>query len=262
MIAPGGIVGNAGGPYATREGAPGAYVVDVQHQIVNELFHSHTGASTTVAIASDPGDVAITVASDAAFNVNDAVQINNGVIETTFPIITAKPGGNVLQFDRPLDFGYGIGDEIETVHTNLKTTAGTLAAPISHIAKPEPGVIWHVRRILISMTHPSAATDDKFGDLAALTNGVVLRVRVNGQIGSFTNWKTNEDIILDMFDVRYSDKAGPSLFGTSGRGSFDRIGATVELNGDTDDHFEILVQDDLTLLSSFFVNAQGYANPA
>lgn len=261
MIAPGGIVGNAGGPYATREGAQSVHIVDVQHQVVNELFHAHTGTTSTVAVASDPGDIAIEVASDAAFIVGDVVQINDGIIETTFPIITAKPGGNVLQFDRPLDFGYGIGDQIEVVHTDLRTTAGTLGAPIAHVARPEPGVIWHIKRILISMTHPAAATDDKFGSIAALTNGVVLRARVNGQIGSFTNWKTNGDIILDMFDVRYSDKAGSSLFGTSGRGSFDRIGATVELNGDNNDHLELLVQDNLTGLSSFFVNAQGYANP-
>lgn len=262
MLGQGGIVGNGGGPYPTREDVQGVHVVEVQHHIVNELFHLHTGIVSTVAVASSSGDISIIVANDAVFTVGDAVQINNGIIETTFPIITAKLGGNELQFDRPLDFGYGIGNQIEVVHTDLSTTAGTLAAPTSHVVKPEPGLIWHIKRILISLTHGSAATDDKFGDQPALTNGVVLRASVNGQIGSFTNWKTNGDLVLDMYDVRYSDKAGSSLFGTSGRGSFDRIGATVELNGDNGDFLEILIQDDLTLLGSYFVNAQGYANPA
>ncbi len=113
-------------------------------------------------------------------------------------------------------------------------------------------------KMVLSMTHGGSAADSLFGDLSALTNGVVLRVSIGGQITSFTNWKTNRDIILDMFDLNYSDKAGPSLFGTSGRGSFSRIGVLVELNGDNGDFMDVRVQDDLTGLNTFFINAQGY----
>lgn len=262
MIAPGGIVGNAGGPYTTYRGAQNVHVDELHNQIINELFHLHTGVSSTLAVAITAGDISAQVTSDAAFNVNDVVQINNTQIETTFPVITAKPGGNVLQFDRPLDFNYEVGGIVEVVHTNLKTTAGTLAAPITHLIKPEPGKIWFVNRILLTMTHPNASADNLFGGIAALSNGVVLRASIAGQFFSFTNWKTNSDIILDMFDVNYSDKAGPSLFGTSGRGSFSRVGVLVKLNGDAGDFMDVLVQDDLTTLSSFFINGQGYAEDA
>ena len=262
MIAPGGIVGNAGGPYTTYQGAQNIHVDELHNQVINELFHLHTGVTSTIAVAVDAGDVSAQVTSDAAFNVNDVVQINNGQIETTFPIITAKPGGNVLQFDRPLDFSYAVDDVVEVVHTNLKTTIGTLAAPIIHRVQPEPGKIWFINRILLTMTHPAAAADNLFGSLAALTNGVVVRANINGQFGSFTNWKSNSDIILDMFDVVYSDKAGPSLFGTSGRGSFSRVGVLVRLDGDVGDFMDVLVQDDITGLSSFFINGQGYVEAA
>lgn len=243
----GSVVGNAGGPRQFDH-----------HNVVNELFHLHTGVGSTIAVAVTAGDISIEVADDTAFNVTDVVQINNGQIETTFPIITAKPGSNILQLDRPLDFNYEIDDIIEVVHTNLKTTVGTLAAPIIHIAKPEPGKIWNIQRIILTMTHSTAADDSKFGNVARLTNGVVLRAKINGQFGSFTNWKSNGDIIQDMYDVSYSDKAGPGLFGTSGRGSFSRVGIGVKLNGDDDDFMDILIQDDLTGLTSFLLNAQGY----
>ena len=239
------------------KGATNVRLGDVNNQIVNELFHLHTGDISTIAVAVTSGDTVIELADATDFSVGDTIQINNGNIETTFPTITVIVT-NTLTLDRPLDFSYDVGAEVEVVHTDLQTTAGTLALPISHVVMPELGKIWQIHRIIVAMTHPAAATDDKFGSINALTNGVVLRANINGQFGSFTNWKTNGDIILDMFDVTYSDKAGSSLFGTSGRGSFSRIGATVRLDGDAGDYLEILVQDDITLLSSFFVNAQGY----
>ena len=239
------------------KGAKNIRIGDVNNQIVNELFHLHTGDISTIASTVTVGDTAIVLADATDFSVGDAIQINNGNIETTFPIITLKVT-NTLTLDRPLDFGYSIGDQVEVVHTDLRTTIGTLAAPISHVVMPEAGKVWQIHRIIIAMTHTAAATDDKFGSINALTNGVVLRANIGGQNGSFTNWKTNGDIILDMYDVTYSDKAGSSLFGTSARGSFNRIDATVRLDGDNGDFLEILVQDDITGLSSFFINAQGY----
>ncbi len=244
---PGGIVGNGGGPHQVDH-----------HNVFNELFHLHSGINSTVAAIVTSGDTQVEVASDVGFTVGDAIQINDGQIETTFPIITAKPGGNVLTLDRPLDFPYGIGDLVEVIHTDLKATAGTLTVPIIHRIAPEAGKVWHLHRIILAMTHSAAATDDKFGSIAALTNGVVLRAYIGGQFFSFTNWKTNGDIIADMYDVTYSDKAGASLFGTSARGSFNRIGVTIRLDGDVGDYMDVLVQDNLTTLGSFIINGQGY----
>lgn len=257
MIVPGAVVGNAGGPYTTFAGAQNVHIDESHTAVFNELFHLHTGVISTLTADSNSGDVSVDVVSAAGFSVNDVVQINNGVIETTFPIIT-NIATNTVTFDRPLDFGYSIGDSVEIVHTDLRTTIGSLATPIIHRLQPEPGLTWFLNRIILTMTHATASADNLFGGIAALTNGVVLRANINGQFFSFTNWKANSDIILDTFDVTYSDKAGPSLFGTHARGSFSRVGVLVELNGDNGDFMDILVQDDITGVASFFVNGQGY----
>lgn len=261
MLAPGGIIGNGGGPYKTYKGFLSVHQAEAHDRLVNELFHRHTSVNSTVAVASLPGAVSVELTDTTGFIDGDPVQINNGQVETTFPIITDNTA-NVLTFDRPLDFGYDIGDTVEVVHTDLRTDIGSLATPVVHILKPEPGVVWYINRIILAMTHSAESTDDKFGGITALTNGVVLRANINGQYGSFTNWKTNEDIILDMFDVNYSAKAGPSLFGTSARGSFSRVGVLVRLDGDVGDFMDVLVQDDLQLLTSFFINGQGYIEDA
>ena len=256
------IVGNGGGPYTTLDSAIDVHQKEVHGNIVNELYHLHTGVDSTLSVAVSSGDTAITLADTTGFVVGGVIQINNSQIESTFPVITAVPGGGVLTLDRPLDFGYDIGDLVEVVITELSATIGSLAAPIIYQLKPEPGRIWFITRLILGMTHSSAGTDDAFGNLTALANGAVLRTFVDGQFESFTNWKTNGDIKLDMFNVTYSDSAGPSLFGTFGRQTFTRIGVAVELNGNNDDVMDIIIQDDLTGLSSFFLNGQGYSKAA
>ena len=238
------------------------HIAGVSNSIVNELFHHHTGTQSFLSTASNGGDVSIILDDAAGFVVNDHIQINNGVIETTFPQITGI-SVNTLTLDRPLDFGYEVNDAVEVVHADLRTDIGTLADPVSHKVQPEPGVIWHIERIIMSMTHSSAATDDKLGNLAGVANGVVFRAYIGGQYYTFTNWKTNRDIRLDMYDVEYTDKAGSSLFGTHARGSFNRIGVTVRLDGGngediSSDFLEVLVQDNLQSLTSFLINAQGH----
>ena len=233
------------------------HIAGVSNAVVNELFHNHTGDASTLAANTVAGDTGIVLDDATAFSVGDTIAISNGTIETTFPQITAIVT-NTLTLDRPLDFAYSIGYDVEVVHTDLKTDIGTLAVPISHIIKPHIGQVWHIERVILSMTHTSAAADSTFGDITALTNGVVVRAFINGQYGTFTVWKNNRDIRLDMYDMEYTDKAGPSLFGTHARGSFNRIGVTVRLDGDEGDYLEVLVQDNLQGLSSLLINGQGH----
>ena len=248
-----------GNPIGSYRGAIDVHFAEVHNEVVNQLFNKHIGPSTTLTAVSAVGAIQVQVVNAAIFIVGDVVEIHNGNTETTFPIITSLPGGNIVVFDRPLDFAYAIGDDVDLLHTDLSTVAGTLAAPEIHEIKPPAGQIWYINRIILTMTHSIAADDGKFGGIAALTNGVILRATVSGQTGTFTNWKTNEDIRLDMFDVVYNDKAGgPGGNGTSGRGSFSRIGVIVPLNGDNGDFMDILIQDSLVGLDSFFINGQGY----
>ena len=66
-----------------------------------------------------------------------------------------------------------------------------------------------------------------------------------------------------MYDMTYSDKAGPSLFGTSVRWSiFNGTGSVINLDAANGETLEVVVQDDLTAstneLSTLFVNWQGH----
>lgn len=255
------IIGDGGGPYKTLKGAVDVHDADVHTIPVNDYVHRHI-SPTTLAAAVAVGDTQMQVADATGFVVGAYVHMGpiTSTKEPIHPQVTVQdiPGG-IVTFDRPIDFAYANGSDVSVGIVDMVTgSAGaTLTAPVVYIYRPHNGFAEHIERLLFSMIHVSAADDSLFGGEAALPNGIVLRASINGQVGTFTNWKTNSDIKLDMFDVEYTDKAGPGVFGTNGRGSFNRIGVVISLDPATNDFIEFLVQDP-QLVTSLKIKMQGH----
>ncbi len=252
-----------GNPIGSQSGALDVHDADVHNVPFNEFFHEHTGVETTIAVAVTKGDTAITVVDASSIIVGNTLHIANSVIETTFPTVTIKVG-NVLTLDRPLDYSFSIGDTVEVVESEMKVNA-TLSAPRAYRLIPDGNQLWHVISITVSIIHTSTGDDSKFGDAAALINGLVFRGynATMNQYRTLTNWKTNGDIGLDFGDLVYTDKAGGGLHGTKGIVSIKaRAGAVPSIDGSKGDYLEILVQDQLlTLLGasgSVRAKAQGH----
>ena len=252
-----------GNPIDSHHGALDIHDADVHNVPFNEFFHEHTGVETTIAVAVTKGDTAITVDDATEILVGNTLQIENSIVETTFPTVTIKVG-NILTLDRPLDFSFSIGDTVEVVDSEMKVNA-TLAAPRAFRLIPDGNQLWHVISITISIIHTSTGDDSKFGDADALINGLVFRGynATMDQYRTLTNWKTNGDIGLDFGDLVYTDKAGGGFHGTKGIVSIkERSGAVPSIDGSKGDYLEILVQDQLlTLLGangSVRAKAQGH----
>lgn len=255
-----------GNPISSLKGAIDIHDSDVHDVPVNELFHRHTGVATTLSVPSLAGATSITVIDDTGFTDGEPFQIEETIggvtnIEVTFPTIISGVGTNTLLLDRPLDNAFSIGANVEEVTTNMNVL-GTISAPISFQLIPDALQEWHVVRFLLGMVHSTAGDDSRFGDIAGgLQNGCILR-GYNGATDSyrtFTNWKTNFDIKMDMYNLPNTDKAGAGNFGTNGRGSIrDGTGAAPKLNGIDGSYLELLVQDDLTTLIKFNLKGQGH----
>lgn len=243
-------------------GALDIHDADVHTIPANDFAHRH-GNTTTLTAAANAGDTQINLADATGFTVGVYVHMGTVAesIEPIHPQVTAV-AGTLITLDRPLDFSYPNGDEVSVSIVNMVTgsATATLAAPISYKYRPHSGQVEHIERLLLRLVHPSAAADDLFGSIPALINGVVIRASINGQVGTFTNWKDNGDIKLDMYDVAYTDKAGGGDFGTNGRGSFEEIGMVVRLDPATSDYLEVLVQDNLVGpgLIDFKIKFQGH----
>ena len=108
------------------------------------------------------------------------------------------------------------------------------------------------------MTDTSAMDDALFGGLTALTNGLVVRKKVNGVFSTHANFKYNGKFADSMYDITYADKAPAGSYGLRGRWTIEASGSIIRLDGANGDELQILVQDNLTGLSSLHWNAQGH----
>lgn len=225
--------------------------------VVNEYFHLHTGVTDTIAVATSQGDTTIVLADSTGFLEGDRIQINGGVLDQSFPLILSI-ATNTLTIDRQIDAEHAIGIEVEVVDLDLDAV-GSLAAPKIFIVEPPNGQIWHIERLILTMGHSTAGDLGLFGNLAALTNGCIFRVKIGEVYSTFSNWKTNGGIKGDMFDVVFDTRSGGGgTYGTSARGSFNRIGINVRLDGNKEDRLEFLVQDDIAAITAFNMKGQGY----
>ena len=255
-----------GNPIDSLKGAIDVHPADVHNIPVNDLFHRHTNISTTLRTATVSGDIQLDVDDTTGFSIGDLVHLGatNEYVEPRHPIITDIPDINTLVLDGPVHNIFAIGETVIKAIANMASLDGTLQNPVRYRYFVGSSRVEHITRILIAMTHTSAGADDLFGGIPPLTNGVHFQANVSGQYGSFTNWKTNGDIKLDMYDVDYSVKSGPGDFGTNGRGSFNRIGVVLRLDSTNQDFIEMLIQDTVvgTGLTDLRVKVQGHVEGA
>jgi hypothetical protein len=257
------IVDGSGNVIGSLENAFDVHIKDVHDDLINRYLVSFSGTTSNLNAAASVGDTALTVVSDAAFTVGDWINITEGnTEETNFIKITAKPGGNVLTLDRPIDNAYTTGTPavVEIVENNIASTAGTLAAPISYKIQPPANETWHIIRLLLTISDATntAMTINLFGNIAALTNGVVVRRDNNGTKTTLTNWKSNADFYEDAYDVDLTLQSPGTEKGMAVRWTIEKAGSYVKLEGANSDYLEVLIQDDLTALDDFQIKIQGH----
>lgn len=119
----------------------------------------------------------------------------------------------------------------------------------------------------------SAVVHNKFGNVAALTNGVTLRVRESGVLTNvFADVKTSGQLIAQSGIFTAYGDAATSFELTNWTANDDAhtividVGSLlpggIRIGQATLDRFELLVNDDLTGLTEFTVRVMGYSHHA
>lgn len=251
-----------GNPIASLDGALNVHNADPHHIVYNQFLHYDTATTTTLAADATAGTSTIVLSSAVGFAIGDEIKIENGAQEPVFFVIKNLVGTTVT-LDTPTSITHLIGTTVTKIYTNIAqpgiTAGASIAAPIIYGSHIPVGTIVHITAMTVIMTDGSAMDFTTFGGITALTNGCVLRANTNGALGSYTNWKSNSDMDTDAFPVRYQTKVGGGLYGLSAIYNIkDSTDAIVYLNGSLGDSFQILVQDDLTALTSFKIKLQGH----
>lgn len=248
-----------GNPISSHEGALDSHDAHVHHILINRHFIDFDAATENPLVAISVGDTVISVADTTGFTAGLHMVIKDAggdMREHHFDIISIVVNTSIT-VDRPIDIAYTTSAILEIVVINMASAAGTLAVPIIYDMGPPSDKIWHIDRVLVSITDNAAMDDSLFGGIAALTNGVVLRD--NKVIhDTITNWKSNQHMIEDMYDVTYADKAPADSYGLRARFSFHKCSVAIRLDGSLGETMQILIQDDLTALTTFKMKAQGH----
>ena len=178
-------------------------------------------------------------------------------------LVVAPTGGDGydLSLDTPLDFPFGMGANISLGSRELNVDGSV--TPKTFIVSPAgllPGTRWDVTRIVFHIQGDQTMDDGKFGDLAALTKGVIVRAG-NGFSKNIMNAKTNGEFIERAFDREYADFPPATKSAVVIRRTFggsDKNGVVLRISTDDGDGVRCIVQDNLTALDLFRIVVQGH----
>lgn len=164
------------------------------------LLEEETTLTTTVAI----DDLTITVDDTTGFTIGKYVSIFS-VADNRFYLGTVlSASGNPVSLDTPIDFAYPSGSFVTAGSTNMAVD-GSSTPVIFGLRNTEQtiGTTADITRLIFTCLTATAVDLSLFGDIAALTNGVVLR-RKDGRYKNIFNVKTNQDLANLMYDFKAS----------------------------------------------------------
>jgi hypothetical protein len=249
-------------PVITRPGESVDVFVQDQTTPAFDAYFFKTLGTTALAIDGSKNDTTVTLTAG-----HGAVAGNAFLLFTAsaafFASIT-NVNVNVITLDTPLSGDYSSGGSVILGERNLGVANGSLGSPISYAVELPiiDSVQLDITRIMITMTTDTPVSLAEFGDIAELTNGIVLRlIPATGDNIVYWNIKRNEQFALHAYDLTFWEATNP-VQGTDGLavrstfGGASKRGVVVRLSAG--DKLELLIQDDLTDIASFFVMAEGH----
>lgn len=166
-----------------------------------------------------------------------------------------------LTLDSQLDFAFTTVGGCSLTDKNLAVDGSV--APVTFGVSPvdlDAGTQWDITRMFVHIQGTGTMDDGLFGDLVALTNGVLFRTE-NEVVKNLMNAKTNGDFAEHAFDRAYADKAPAGKTAVIIRRTWagqEKSGVAKRLKADTADTFKCIIQDNIAALDHMHVIVQGH----
>lgn len=234
-----------------------------QHSKAFSFRLAQNPGESTVATQTAIESHTLVVASATGATIGDYVAIFRGTMGETTDVYVGKIlniATNTFTLDTPISHVFEVGDTVLFRDVDIQAANGSVTPVIFDLPLAPGSVSVDITRVIFTIVCSTEPDDSLFGNIAALTNGLVLRVNSATEgITNICNIKTNGDFAATAYDVTYTDKAGGGAFGVRCLLTFNsqsHFGITLRLNGG--DKLELIVQDDLTTLNKFRAIAQGH----
>lgn len=232
--------------------------------VLMKMHNVHSVTALAVAVEHDPDVLQYEITVDDATDIvaGSYLVVFDETLNRYSTFTALSKLLNVVTLDTPIDVSYPVDSVVSISSTNMAVN-GSVTPVIFGVrgAGVSTGIdiTIDVTRIIITCLTTGATTLATFGDLAALTRGLVFRKR-NGETFNIFNVKTNGELAGITLDFIVYEADNP-VFGQNGfvsRLTFsgqEKLGAVIRLPRDED--LEVIVQDNLVDLILLEVVAEG-----
>lgn len=238
------------------------FIQDQTTDVIVANFNQVTNSTTlNGAVAIDDRIIIVTSATGIVEG-SYIILFNPASVRFT-PFFAIGVAGTSITLDGPIDFDYPDGTFVDVAITDLSVDgSGTPEVFGLRGTGIPPGVDlkFDITRIIFEMTCDSAISLDLFGNITALTRGLLVRTR-NARYKNIFNVKTNGEIAGVMYDWTPFESINPNqgIDGFIARLTFggqSKIGVVIRLALGED--LEVHIQDNLTAITSFKMIVEGH----
>jgi hypothetical protein len=176
-----------------------------------------------------------------------------------FQAIVLNVATNTITIDRPFDYAYTAAATGQRCTYNMAVN-GSVTPQVFYTGPADTNIALDINNIVFHLEDNLAMDTSKFGGIPTLTRGVVVR-RVDGTTKNLMNVKNNGELANYCTHTVFDLKAPAGEYGFTAIKTFNSQmgnGVAIRLNNATRDELQIIIQDDLSDLISFYVMVQGH----
>ena len=230
----------------------------IHHTLFNHYFNLETAVEDTLNGAVAVNSKTLILNDATGFTAGDPIDVHVGAVHKHMYRKIISIAINTLTIDAGVDVALPDGSQVDETSFNMAVNGAV--TPQIFIMKPRGTEEVDIMRMIIEMVHSAGGDDEKFGGITALTNGVHIRKNINNgeSYQTIAVYRSNKDLKNDMYDLVYGAKAAGGANSTTGRFTFDKFGAVINLKASNNEFMECVIQDDLTGLDTFEIKMQGH----
>lgn len=226
---------------------------DRKEPIVNHYLHAEE-ATPTLSGTQSLGSLTITLTPTADIDIGDAITIKEGD-QRYQSIVKAKDASSVTVVS-PLTYAFTVAASVSAGSWNLNKNGSI--TPVSFELTSVSGVTMHLTKISINLIDNSVMDSSKFGSLAALANGMVLR-HENSRTCNLALLINNSGFSEQGFSTIYDEKPPSGVYSVRHTMIIpDIYGSVLEVTGDPSDKLILRIQDDLSAMDNVVCNLGGH----
>ena len=244
-------------PFSNNRGALDVFVQDQNTELVNWLMHQDLNDIVLLEHATINSRT-IEVQNVPAHNIVVGNVISLLQDTKFYQGIVTNVSGATITLDTPIDKQFRSDRDYYAARGTINLAVNGSVTPQSFHVKPPSNSTWDIKQLGIFINDDNKMDDTTFGGISAVTNGIVLREK-NSIYNNLGNIKRNGDLKLFGCDVNYKEKVAGGEDTMQGTCKFSNdAGVTVRLAGAHNEEIEAIVQDNLTAISSIYVNVVGH----